>query len=1124
MAKVILILLIALASDVFGAESSIYTWGYGELFYRVLQAVTILSKDDYIFKSAVAVGGLLLMIKNTVSGAGSSDMAVAMGKYLFTITIIIGLFSTQTKRYVVEDEVTNQTFIVNDVPIGIGETFSLFTNLERNLAHGFQTAMATPNSLNYTDVGLGFAMSAPLNVKSLIIADGYIKKTFNEYVGNCVFAAIAMNEMPSNAISFSTILKADLRVTGFLTPYYNATNPDGVDMQCHEVWDLLIDTDVRQQLDVLEPLLAKEMGITQDKYQDGMAATSQLLFGISKNSKDYLMQQTLINMTKDGIKATALATGGDAQALAYANAAADANQQQTLMTMGKMAQKNLPLYKAILTVLVLGIFILLVILSVIYGDLGHIKMGFTLLFTMVLWTPLAIILNAMTFIVIESQLIWPVQDGGLTFFRSHKMHEDLALLIALIGYVGTMIPVLAYSIAKKSENGFVSFFSGAGAVANSAASSAASQTASGNISVGNSSIGKFSATDMHGTHDYLGNDSWRAAYVAKDGSQRTKITNSQGVGSQTSDTAGLGHLTANSQDTKIISAKDTTISAGLVNDISASTGTTRQELAQNSNAFNSSFTHSLTKGSSAGGMNIDTNTFSDTNTWGHGTGEALTKVTQESITEALKQVQSNGHKFNFSSDHSASAGANANLTTGSPGAIESLTGLSVKGSASAGYTVTGKTADGKDFSTTITGDDAITFGDTFSKNLTNSINENENLSLGLAKQAQKTGGFNDSDILAKADNYVKSWNDSESITKLHNITSRQGLAVTHDLLPEATNRYIDNSPELSRVRETNGALSAGKVAIEQMRDGKHVNETRKAFEAASGANLNLDMGEVQKAQDVIGKTEDKFKQQREQYKTQSTNVEERVEAIVPDVLKNTSNVPKSNSDMANVNDGITKRYQQAHEEKRAEASSDMQHFTQQNKVDTKNEIEDGKDRIEANFYHAKDKVGVWGTLKQNPILDGTAKAIGLEGEFDKMVNKIENKEYDRVEAAHDKAIDERLVSKKLPTGSAADTRIDTEKLDQFSTQELKDLQTWEKMHPKRDEMDKTAEKQLEQAIQQRAKQAQPQPTAQSEVTQASMQNDDSKREKQVLQDKVQKAEKSVKTISEAVAEMKQNEQ
>ncbi|GEM_PF-5178140 len=1115
------LLFVLLPGSLFGADPSIYTWGYGELFYKVLQGVTILSQDDYIFKSAVAVGGLLLMIKNTASGAGSSDMAVAMGKYLFTITIIMGLFSSSTKRYIVEDEVTGQTFVVNNVPIGIGETFSLFTNLERNLAHGFQTAFATPHSLDYTEVGLGFTMSAPLNVKSLVAADGYTTRSFNEYINNCVLSAISMNEMASDVISFSTFLKADLRVTGYLTPYYSAANPNGADMQCHEAWDLMVDTDVRQKIDILEPLLAKEMGISQDKYQSGMAATSQLMFGISKNSKDYLMQQTLINMTKDGIKATALVTGGDAQALAYANAAAEANQQQTLTAMGQMAQKNLPLYKAILTVLVLGIFILLVLLSVIYGDLGHIKMGFTLLFTMVLWTPLAIILNAMTFIVIESQLIWPQLDGGLTFFRTHTMHKDLALLIALIGYVGTMIPVLAYSIAKKSENGFVSFFSGAGAVASSAASSAAAQTASGNISVGNSSLGKFSATDMHGTHDYLGNDSWRGSHVAKDGSMRTKITNAQGIGTQTSDSAGLGQITADAKGEKITSVKDSTIAAGLVNDISASTGTTRQELAQNSNAFNSSFAHSLTKGSSAGGMNIDTNTFSDTNTWGHGTGEALTKVTQESITNSLKEMSSNGHKFNFSSDSSASAGGNVNFTVGSPDGVSLLTGLSSKGSMNTGYTVTGKTADGKDFSTVISGDDAKTFGDTFSKNLTNSINESENLSIGLAKQAQKTGGFNDSDTLAKADNYVRSWNDSESITKLHNITSRQGLAVTHDLLPDALNSYIDNSPELSKIKETD-LLGAGKIAVEQMRDRRHADETTRAFEAASGNNLNLDMHEVQKAQDVIGKSENKFKLQKEQYKTESTDVEKRVEAIVPDVIKNTSNVPKNNSDMANINDGITKRYHQAHEEKQADASGDMQHFTQRNKVDTKDEIDDGKDRIQANFYHAKDEVGVWGTLKQNPILDSTAKAIGLEGEFDKMINKIENKDYEKIEATHDKAQKDGLVGTKIPASSAADTRINTEKLDQFSTQELKDLQTWEKMHPKRDEMNDTAEKQLSQVIQHREKQ--PQPIAQSEVAQAPIQNDDARREKQVLQDKVQKAEKSVKTISEAVAEMKQNEQ
>ena len=74
--------------------------------------------------------------------------------------------------------------------------------------------------------------------------------------------------------------------------------------------------------------------------------------------------------------------------------------------------------------------------------------------------------------------------------------------------------------------------------------------------------------------------------------------------------------------------------------------------------------------------------------------------------------------------------------------------------------------------------------------------------------------------------------------------------------------------------------------------------------------------------------------------------------------------------------------------------------------------------------------------------------------------------------------------------------LDTKKFDQFSTQELVDLQLWEKNHAGAG-LNSTAERQLEQAIQHR--------------------------ENQVLQDKVQKTEKNFKTISEAVAEMKEKE-
>lgn len=129
--KTYILLLTILTTNLFAVDSSIYTWGYGEIFYKVLLGVTILSTDNYLFSSAVAVGGLLLTIKNMNNNGSGSDMAMMMGKYLLLVTLIIGFFVETKKTYIVEDEVTGQTFPVNNVPIGIGETFSLFTLLEK---------------------------------------------------------------------------------------------------------------------------------------------------------------------------------------------------------------------------------------------------------------------------------------------------------------------------------------------------------------------------------------------------------------------------------------------------------------------------------------------------------------------------------------------------------------------------------------------------------------------------------------------------------------------------------------------------------------------------------------------------------------------------------------------------------------------------------------------------------------------------------------------------------------------------------------------------------------------------------------------------------------------------------
>lgn len=1073
MKKLGIVLFIMLSSNLFGADPSIYTWGYGEIFYKVLQGVTIISKESYLITSAVAIGGFLLMIKNTANGGSSSDMSVAMGKYLFLVTIIIGMFSTQTKTYIVEDEVTGQTFPVNNVPIGIGETFSLFTDLERNLAKGFEIAFATPNSISYRNTGLGFTMAAPINLGNAVMVDAYVVRTFNEYMGNCVFSAIIANEMSGDILTMSKNLKTDLSVTGYLTPYYSSANPDGVDMQCQDVWANLT-VDLGAKLDDMERVAADKMMLDQTTFQSGMSETTRLMFGVSQNSKDYLMQQTLINMSNDGIKAVALATGGDASALAYAKALSETNQQQTWTVTGMLAQQNLPLMKATMTILILGIFILLVLLSVIYGDLGHIKMGFTLLFAMVLWTPLALLVNGMFNIAIE-RILPSISNGGLTMVNINDVDDNLKNYLSFLGYLAASIPVFAYSIAKKSEHGFVSLFGGVGAASTSAASSATSQTSSGNISAGNSRLGSFNATDMYGTHDYLGNDSWRNTKISDNGTMRNSYSNKYGEGTTSTDSGGLADIVTNGQE--IVKVSNSTMGVSAISGISDIYNASKQNTQQAGDAFSDSYARNIVNTLSSGGQLINTGTFTDSKGQQHQAGETLNAAVNESTQNTLNDMIASGRVHNFSTEDATKIGGGVSWAT------PKFLGAGVNGDAS--ISLTGKTSTGEDVSIKLSGAESESFMESYTKNLSEQISQTDGLAFALAKQTQETQGFADSDTKTAAENYAKSYQSTEAISDAYSVAQKNDKNFSEDLLPKIYNKFIDEAvmedgTKLSDIREKEGAVKASELAASMMRDETYKDQRMNAINSVLG--VELDTNKANNAQAEIDKTGGKFDADAHTYK--SINLKESVAPAIKTAQENTSSVPNNKEDIKREEENIRSTYDKQSKEHLETSDKKMNEFEDKKALHVKDEIENKTAELEKKRKTAQDETGILKAAELNPA------AKTFQDTTDSIFGKSKNEM--RADEAYTKAVENGVISK----GMLSDSLI-IDNINKLSTQELKDLQTWEKNHSGPG-LDNASEKQLEQVIQHR--------------------------EKLELQEQVKKGGKEIKSITEALAELREKEQ
>ena len=791
MKKIILLLIFSVPLL---AVDSIYTWGYGYIFKEILESVKIVTNDNGVMlSSAIAVGGLLTMIKNMQSG---SEAGFALIKYMFIVSLIVGMFFEAKKDYAVEDEVTQEMYVVQNVPVGIGEVFSLFTNLERNLAKGFETAFSTPNSISYTNAGIGFAMSAHLNTDDLRVKDTYLTRTFNEYIGNCVISAIINNDIKSHKILNSSDLSTDLKVTGFESIWYDSLNPEGVESSCEDIWDNHLknkmDSVATDQIEVL----AKRAQLSEDRYKNAMSGTSNLLYGIGANAKNYVTQQTLKNMTKDGLIVSAQAIGGDAATVAYGASMAQVNQQQQWALTGILAKDNIPLMKAVMTVLILGIFVLLIILSVVYGDIGHIKMGFTLLFAMIIWTPLAIIINSMFYMILE-YVVQPSLDGEwITLVNAPMMSDKIKNYMSFLGYLTASIPVLAYAIVKKSEQGFVNFFSGTGSAAASAASSAASQTSSGNLSLGNTRINMTSIADVNGSHNYLGGNNWLNKQLKTTDNGNSYMETTYNDGWTTKESAN-GKISENADGTTA-SISGASWGNTAKSDYTTSQTQSKAETRQKGTQWGETIAAQEIEQMSKSTMDLTSSALNKGMSLSSGVSDARSSTTQNSINKGLSAVVSDGESVDATLAVNGKAGASLTLDSGSQFAgfaWEKVTGQSAK--IEGGMSFVGTNSNGDRMSVNLDSSQAKTYAETYVESKGVAYGDNDTLALAMAEQSQNSLVYNNGDSKSVSQQYAQTHQKMEAYTEAQTKAQSLGNGSTSDLSPKILDAFIENSPFLN---------------------------------------------------------------------------------------------------------------------------------------------------------------------------------------------------------------------------------------------------------------------------------------------------------------------------------------
>ncbi|WP_141050921.1 conjugal transfer protein TraG N-terminal domain-containing protein [Aliarcobacter cryaerophilus] len=906
------------------AIDSIYTWGYGEDIRNILISIKFFTTNaTYLIDTAIAIGLLLVMYKETQENNTDKIMKVA-----FLALIVSQLFFHSTKDYMVEDEVTNQAFVVTNVPVGIGELFSLFTSVERVLIKAFESSYSTPNSLNFSQVGLGFSMAAHLSTNSASFIDGNAHETFMEYTTNCIASGMIDGQINKNIIMSEDIV-GSMRVQGFETIVYNS---DGTVTQvsCQNAYDNhIVKYFQTESNSYIQNRIASQMGIEGIKVEGALQDTSGLFFGISKSGKDYVMQQMGKNMLKKGLEVMAMTTGGDTQALAYSSALSSSTMENQWQQAGIMTQSTLPMTKAYLTSIILALTPLLALLSIMFGDWKYIKMIVTLLTTLMLFSPIASVINYLMYLKLEEMI--PIMSKGLwmPMLAMRDINSQVFSYLNYLSYAAMFIPILAYSLVKASEQGFVNFMSSMGGASSNAGNTGASQKVTG-ANIGNTSVGKGSHTGINGTTTDMGGgaEDRNSNNYSSEGTYKDQTTQSSNGSINSNLSNSVADMTMKDNELSSVTYKNISseITQAHQDSYNQAKATEKSSLESMSNTLSSGISTSLSKGQ----IYTNSDDFSKNTGVNNADSRSIVQAQNEAIVKNLNKKLAEAQTSSTTSDAGFKLSGHAGW--GTEGSIWGVTGLKagVDGSA----TISGTSTDGKSFSVDMSKDEMESLQKSVSDSLSKTFSQDSGLALRASQSLANNEVFNSSSLKSNMDAYTKSHSIAEKYSENFSKSDSNSISFGQKVMPEVTKQFIQSDERLKAMYES-GNERAIKDAIN---DATY--RIDKAYTQGNGVDFNkLNNAFITVTGfDSKGNISSLVNTQLEQGKNLDSNVANSVSSGKDKI----SNTTVNNS----INQNPTNNYQSQANDFMNKSTEDMNNHKENTKLNTQDTIEKGGKELE----------------------------------------------------------------------------------------------------------------------------------------------------------------------------------
>lgn len=536
-----------------------------------------------------------------------------------------------------------------------------------------------------------------------------------------------------------------------LTPLFK--NNNNVEEQsvvpCSDAGPQIVEM-IQNDTDEAMKIHAALLGMVDDmtNYEQKFLGAAQIYNEQAVSARSYLQQSMIMLASQDAIINTAKSAGLNPASVAANTAYVDQQFYASMQAQGHMAQTYLPLAKAYLTAIIIGLSWLVALLSIVFGSYAHIKMFFTLCIWIVLWTPILCIINYLNdYNLMKVAQVITGGKAALSLGDNMLIFKEVANRSNFMNYLVMSTPVLAYAIAKASEQGFITFASGlsqaltgasraAGSFANQQALSTQTSIAAprgDEVWAMNAGYNTLQSSFGAGGRSFMGTrDMQHGGELVKDNmTGSSAVINANGsIGNASIKGLNAG-MTASNLETRAHALSDA---------------------IQNSNLSQRALEVASGKGDSLALSENDRNTI--TKATQHALANAYSKATGVDVSQAYKDMMSGSIGGNLSGGF--------NLGFGGKGGDKGGNQANAQASGQIGGSLTTNSVESEDWYQKLSKDQKETFNKTFNESISNEIGKNRDASASF-NNLLKTGNVtNSASIKSSMDSYneAKTLNNS----------------------------------------------------------------------------------------------------------------------------------------------------------------------------------------------------------------------------------------------------------------------------------------------------------------------------------------------------------------------------